>query len=408
SFFARAAQVLAEADDLTATLDRLAELAVSTVGEVCLIDVVAEDGRLARMAAKHRDPALQPLVDRLLAEFPPEPGSDHPAVRAIASGEATWSQDMSEALLRSIARGDDHFALARTLGFRSYVTVPLSASDCVVGAMTCVSTSHRFGRDEIAFAQDLGCHVASAVERARRYESAFRTSTILQSSLLPSRVPQPPGVVVDTRYLTANQGLEVGGDFYDLLVLPAGDVLFMVGDVAGHDRDAAAQMGHLRSAARALAGRAPAPSALISALRSVWELLGFERIATMVVGLLDPSTGTLAIGSAGQYPPLLVGASGATFLPVPPGPPLGVETPRSDVWRGTIEADQVLLVYTDGAVDERRAGSDESMAHLAQIAADGERNPVAVCDRVVAGIASERRDDVAFLALSLALPLGPS
>ncbi len=408
SFFARAAQVLAEADDLTATLDRLAELAVSTVGEVCLIDVVAEDGRLARMAAKHRDPALQPLVDRLLAEFPPEPGSDHPAVRAIASGEATWSQDMSEALLRSIARGDDHFALARTLGFRSYVTVPLSASDCVVGAMTCVSTSHRFGRDEIAFAQDLACHVASAVERARRYESAFRTSTILQSSLLPSRVPQPPGVVVDTRYLTANQGLEVGGDFYDLLVLPAGDVLFMVGDVAGHDRDAAAQMGHLRSAARALAGRAPAPSALISALRSVWELLGFERIATMVVGLLDPSTGTLAIGSAGQYPPLLVGASGATFLPVPPGPPLGVEAPHSDVWRGTIEADQVLLVYTDGAVDERRAGSDESMAHLAQIAADGERNPVAVCDRVVAGIASERRDDVAFLALSLALPLGPS
>jgi serine phosphatase RsbU (regulator of sigma subunit) len=167
-------------------------------------------------------------------------------------------------------------------------------------------------------------------------------------------------------------------------------------------------MGHLRSAARALAGRAPAPSALISALRSVWELLGFERIATMVVGLLDPSTGTLAIGSAGQYPPLLVGASGATFLPVPPGPPLGVEAPHSDVWRGTIEADQVLLVYTDGAVDERRAGSDESMAHLAQIAADGERNPVAVCDRVVAGIASERRDDVAFLALSLALPLGPS
>ncbi len=401
SFFAQAAQVLAEADDLAATLVRLADLAVTKVGEICLIDVVAEDGHLARMAAKHRDPALQPLVDRLLAEFPPDPRSEHPAVRAITTGEPTWSEDMSEALLRAMTLSDEHFALARSLGFRSFVTVPLAASGTVVGAMTSVSTSHSFGRDEIIFAEDLASHVASVVERARRYESVFRTSMILQSSLLPPRVPEAPGVVVDTRYLTANQGLEVGGDFYDLLVLPAGDVLFMVGDVAGHDRDAAAQMGHLRSAARALAGRSPTPSALISALRSVWGLLGFERIVTMVVGLLDPSSGELAIGSAGHYAPLLVGASGAAFLPVPPGPPLGVEAPRSDVWRGKIEAGQVLLAYTDGAVDERTVGSDESMAHLAEIAAVGERSPVAVCDRVVAGIASQRRDDVALLALSL-------
>ena len=401
SFFAQAAEVLAEADDLAGTLDRLADLAVLTIGEICLIDVVAEDGRLARMAAKHRDPALQPLVARLRAEFPPDPGSEHPAVRAIASGEATWSEDMSEELLRATTRSGEHFELVRELGFRSYLTVPLAASDCVVGAMTSVSTSLSFRRDDIAFAEELARHVASVVDRARRYEAAFRTSKILQSSLLPPRVPEAPGVIVETRYLTANQGLEVGGDFYDLLVLPAGDMLFMVGDVAGHDRDAAAQMGHLRSAARALAGRSPAPSALLSALRSVWGLLGFERIATMVVGLLDPSTGELAIGSAGHYPPLLVGARGATFLPVPPGPPLGIDAPRSDVWRGKIDAGHVLLAYTDGAVDERAAGSDESMAHLAEVAADGEQTPVAVCDRVVAGIASERRDDVALLALSL-------
>jgi GAF domain-containing protein len=404
SFFARAAQVLAEADDLAATLDRLAELAVSTIGEVCLIDAVGEDGHLTRMAAKHRDPTLQPLVDRLLAEFPPDPGSEHPAVRAIVSAEATWSEDMSEELLRATTRSDEHFAIARTLGFRSYVTVPLAAADAVVGAMTCVSTSHSFGRDEIAFAEELAGHVAAVVERASRYESAFRTSTILQSSLLPQHVPEVPGVRVETRYVTANQSLEVGGDFYDLLVLPAGDVLFMVGDVAGHDRAAAAQMGHLRSAARALAGRAPAPSALLSALHSVWDLLGFERITTMVVGLLDPSTGTLSIASAGHYPPLLVGKWGATFLPVPPGPPLGVDAARAEAWRGRIEPGQVLLAYTDGAVDERAAGSDRSMAHLAEVAADGERTPVAVCDRVVAGIASERRDDVALLALSIERP----
>lgn len=400
SFFARAAQVLAEANDLAATLDRLADLAVATIGEICLIDVVTEDGGIARMVAKHHDPALQPLVERLRTEFPPDPTGAHPAVRAISSGEATWSEDMPEEFLRATTVSDEHLAVVRALGFRSYLTVPLVRSTRVVGSVTCVSTGHRFRREDMSFAEELARHVAAVVDNAQRYESAFRTSQILQSSLLPPLLPEVGGITAETRYLTANRGLEVGGDFYDVLTLPAGSTLFMVGDVAGHDRDAAAQMGHLRSAVRALAGHTSSPAELVSAVRAAWGLLGFERIATAVVGLLDAS-GEISVTSAGHYPPLLLTPSSATFLPIVPGPPLGMEAPPGAEWHGRLERGQVLLGYTDGAIDERGAGSEASMANLARVASAGELTPVGVCDRVVAAIASERRDDVALIALAV-------
>lgn len=401
SFFASAAQVLAEADDLAETLDRLAGLAVSTIGEICLIDVIGEDGRIARMAAKHRDPGLQPLVERLRTEFPPDPEGKHPAVRAITSGESTWAEHISDEFLRETTVSDGHLALVRELGFHSYLTVPLVASGSVVGSVTCVSTSTRFSRDDMTFAEELARHVAAVVDTARSYESAFHTSQILQSSLLPGRLPEVAGVRVETRYLTANRGLEVGGDFYDVLSLPTGHVMFTVGDVAGHDRGAAAQMGHLRSAARALAGQASTPSSLISALRAAWPFLGFERIATAFVGLLDPSSGELSVASAGHYPPLVVAASGATFLPLVPSPPLGMEAPLAAEWHGKLGAGQVLIGYTDGAIDERVAGAEESMANLIRAAESGDVTPVAVCDRLVAAISSERADDVALLAVAI-------
>jgi serine phosphatase RsbU (regulator of sigma subunit) len=174
--------------------------------------------------------------------------------------------------------------------------------------------------------------------------------------------------------------------------------------VAGHDRNAAAQMGHLRSATRALAGQVSSAAELLAALRSSWDLLGFERIATALVGSLEPASGALSVASAGHYPPLVVGGGEPYFLPMEPAPPLGMEGPVPQMWEGTLGAGQVLLAYTDGAIDERSAGSKASMERLAQVAAAGVLTPAAVCDRVVAVLAPDRADDVALLALSLSPP----
>jgi serine/threonine-protein kinase RsbW len=175
-----------------------------------------------------------------------------------------------------------------------------------------------------------------------------------------------------------------------------------IGDVAGHDRAAAAQMGQLRSASRALAGQVGSPSELIAALQWSWELMGFERIATGLFAWLDQNSGQLAIASAGHYPPLLVESGTAQYLPVKPGKPLGVSEGGSVDWVGVLERDQLLLMFTDGAIDEREIGATESMEQLAWVAATcGTTDPAVVCERIVRTLPLERIDDVALLAVRL-------
>ncbi len=196
--------------------------------------------------------------------------------------------------------------------------------------------------------------------------------------------------------------MEVGGDFYDVIVLPSGRIGFMIGDVAGHDRDAAAVMGQLRSAARALAGQVHSPAALVDALQWSWDLVGFDRIATGAFGRLDPSNGDLVMASAGHYPPLVIDGEGAQYLPVEPSSPLGAPGPKGVDWEGKLGPGQLLLLYTDGVLDERNTGYARAMDRLAAVAAAGDLHPAAVCDRIVAMLPDDRRDDVALLALRLA------
>jgi GAF domain-containing protein len=399
SFLADAAKVLAEAIDLADTLDRLASLAVRFLGDVCLIDVVAEDGQLTRMVARHRDPAYQRQTDRLRTEFPPDPAGHHPAVEVVRTGRTLWSARMPEEFMRSTTRDEEHLTLIKMLGFRSYVSVPLSGDDEILGSVTLVSTTRPYSADDASFAGTLAQQVAAVVDNARRYDSSVRTSHTLQQSLLPQSLPHVPGLRVHTRYLAASRSLEVGGDFYDLVTLPDGRVLFVIGDVAGHDRTAAALMGHLRSAARALAGQVDTPGGLIASLRQSWPLLGFDRIATVLFGNLDPTSGDLLLASAGHYPPLLVTGAGASYLEVEPDTPLGAPSSHVGDWHGTLEPDDLLVLFTDGAIDERNIGSERSMTDLMSVATAGSRDPALVCDRIVDMLEADRVDDVALLAL---------
>jgi serine/threonine-protein kinase RsbW len=253
----------------------------------------------------------------------------------------------------------------------------------------------------VAFAQELAQQVAAVVANAQRFERADQTAHVLQESLLPQRPPEIPGVRTATRYLPSTRGLNVGGDFFDLVVLPSQRLGFMIGDVAGHDRSAAAMMGQLRSAARALAGQVTSPGELVAALKWSWDLLGFERLATGLFGELDPGTGELILASAGHHPPLMVEAGGTRYLPVAPASPLGAPETEVAEWHGLIRPGQLLLLYTDGVIDDRGIGAEASMDRLARIVADGEVEPQAVCQRVIEALATERVDDVALLALTL-------
>jgi serine/threonine-protein kinase RsbW len=158
-------------------------------------------------------------------------------------------------------------------------------------------------------------------------------------------------------------------------------------------------MGQLRACARILAGQGNRPVGLIAVLQSCWDFLGFDRLATALIGQIDPSTGELILASAGHLPPLLVDETEADFIPIVPTVPLGAGGQPAIAVTMTLHLGQTLVLYTDGVLGERAWGVDEGMEQVRKAALCG-GDPHAICQRIIE-IHSGRDDDVALIAISL-------
>jgi PAS domain S-box-containing protein len=170
---AEAGAVLSPLLDDGATLDALARLAVPLLADLCLIDMVQDDGAVHRAAAAHADPAKQALVDEL-RRYPPEPGGHHPAMRALRSGRAEVTDQVDDATLVATARNAAHLEVVRRLGFTSYLCIPLTARGRALGVLTLISTDghRRYDADDLALAEELARRAALAVDNARLYREA--------------------------------------------------------------------------------------------------------------------------------------------------------------------------------------------------------------------------------------------
>jgi serine/threonine-protein kinase RsbW len=409
AFLLDAARLLAGSTSVRETLERLAALTVPRLADVCVLDLATEDG-LSRPVARHRDPALQPLVDELRAWHLPLRGRPHPSVRALSEGRSQWVRSVDEDVLAEITTGPRHLDLGRRLGIAEILSVPLLVEGRPLGVLTLLADRERrgFTAADLEVAEQLTLQVALVVDRAQRYEQEVRTSHTLQASLLPAEPPEVPGMALAVRYLPATRGVEVGGDFYDVTTLPDGDVALVVGDVVGHDITAAATMGQLRSVHRALLGEACGPGDVVARLQAGWPLLGLQRMATALFGLLEPATGRLRLASAGHLPPLLVSDEGARYLPVRPGRMLGAPPGPAAEWSCTLPPGATLLLFTDGLVEHAEgagqppADLDAGLDRLQQAAAGAAgTGPGDLCDCLLAALAGEHRaDDIALLALA--------
>ena len=404
AFLYEASTVIAAAADFVETVDRLAEVAVPELGDICIIDIVDdESGELRRMAARHADPARQSLVDRLRTDYHPR-AEPHPSVEALKDRQSRWSAELADDDLRAMTYNQVHFDLVRELGVTGYMVVPLVTEDRVLGSITILSagSERRFGPGDLALAEELAGQVATVVAKTRRYELEHETSHTLQASLLPARLPSVPGLAIAVRYLPGTRDVEVGGDFYDVLSLPNGVVAVTVGDVAGHDITAAATMGQLRSAFRALIGEVDGPAALLRKVQDNWDLLDLDRMATAAWASLDPRTGALAIASAGHPPPLLIADGRGVFVPVEPCAPLGAPVTEVVDWKTTMPRGATLLLFSDGLVEDRLQDIEVGLDRvLAAALAAGTTDPERMCDAILAEVAGEERsDDVALLAIT--------
>jgi PAS domain S-box-containing protein len=402
-FLLLATQVLSDVVDFREMVERLAQVAVPVLADICLIDIADEDGQMRRMAAWHADPAKRALAEELRTRFPPDPGGDHPTMAVMRSGRSMWSAEMSDEFMRKTSRNERHYSILKQLGFTSYMTVPLRVpNQQVLGTVTLVSagSGRRFSEKDLGLAEQLAKQVGSVVLRARAYDRERRISHDLQRNLLPDAIPAIPGWQVAARYLPAAVGYEVGGDWYDVVPMTDDAVALVVGDVEGHDLGAAKVMSRLRHLLGMLVLEERDPGRALERLNRITLVGGTERLATVLVGVLDTGRGVVTLSSAGHHSPVRVGVGQAVELPVPPGPPLGVQPCQYKTCEFEIE-DGCLVMFTDGLVERRSAHLDRRLAQLeASMRASASTEPDHIADEVIEAMTADdlRSDDIVVLA----------
>jgi serine phosphatase RsbU (regulator of sigma subunit)/anti-sigma regulatory factor (Ser/Thr protein kinase)/putative methionine-R-sulfoxide reductase with GAF domain len=250
----------------------------------------------------------------------------------------------------------------------SYLAVPVtSRSGQVLGAILLGHPERgRFDSHVQQHVESLARQAALALENALLYERERSTAETLQRSLLPEGFPAVPGVAMAARYVAGGAGLEVGGDWYDTLMLPGGEVALVIGDVVGKGVPAAAAMGQLRNALRAYAVQDGSPRGVVHLLNEIALQLQTPRMATLLYAVLDPSTWTLTYINAGHLPPLVIGRDGAVAeLDVGRSVPLGVSSDAvfQEV-ASPFDPGSTLLLYTDGLVESRGVRLKDGIARL--------------------------------------------
>jgi phosphoserine phosphatase RsbU/P len=285
-------------------------------------------------------------------------------------------------------------------GIRSLVGVPLLVHGAVFGVLH-VGTVHDrvFTADDAALLQLAADRAALAVQSLQSRED-HSAALALQRSLMPAALPAVRGAEIAARFVPGSG--RVGGDWYDVFVLPSGELGLVVGDVAGSGLSAAVIMGRMRSALRAYALEFPGPADVLHKLDQKMQY--FEEsdvMATVSYAVLDPNSGRLAISSAGHLPPVIAapGQHGA-MAQIAVDPAIGIADPfHRRVTTLALVPGAVLCLYTDGLVERRDEPIDDGITRLCQAVTPGP--PEEVCVSAMQTLVGHQSpsDDIALLVV---------
>lgn len=231
------------------------------------------------------------------------------------------------------------------------------------------------------------------------YRTQHGVAETLQTALLPHHLPQMPGLAVASRYLAGTEGIDVGGDWYDLISLADDRMFFTVGDVSGRGLSAATMMSRLRHTITAYAVEGAHPAIVLAKVSALIDLERDGHFATALCGVIDRASGSVTIANAGHPPPVCISEDGAHPIQAPVGPPLGVGNQYQETTIA-LNPGAVVLAYTDGLIERRGETIDAGIARLCDVAAtatDLETLLDAVLSALMPDGAAE--DDTAILAL---------
>jgi phosphoserine phosphatase RsbU/P len=385
TFLAEASELLAQSLDVDLTMALIPQLVVPRLGQWCAVHTTDEWGRLRFAAASHADEAVLPELHKVLREDGP---------------------DSVQARLREASRSGSQMPIGGPMdGF----AVPLVARGQRLGTLAVGRhLRHRHDPDEVAVLEDVARRASLAIENARIHAERRRVAHTLQQSLLPPVLPVVDGIGFAAEYVPTGDDADVGGDFYDVVPLPDGRWLVVVGDVSGKGVQAAAVTGLVRDVIRVLVGDGkPLPEALARLNETLVERGGGRYCTLALAAVAQSHDGRLDVELhlAGHDRPVLVRGDGRTSFVGTGGTALGlldsIATPAASVPLGPGDA---LIFYTDGVTERRRGrelfGLDrlrDAAAPLAGYSAD----VVAARLRSTAiGFSLEApRDDIAILVL---------
>ncbi|OQQ13834.1 phosphatase [Streptomyces sp. M41(2017)] len=286
---------------------------------------------------------------------------------------------------------------------KAWAFLPLLTSGQPVGCcILSYDQPHTFSADERAVLTSLSGLIAQALDRAQLYDAVHNLALGLQEALLPRMLPKVPGLAMAARYLPASRGMDIGGDFYDVVRLNATTIAAVIGDVQGHNVAAAALMGQVRTAIHATAD-AP-PNHVLAHTNRVMADLGTDLLVSCLYIRIDLRDGQATLASAGHPPPLLhqPGRPGLV-LELDPAPPLGIDIGAPyPVTQLSLPLGGTLALYTDGLTEVPGTDADQKAADLAEhLGQHHDESVESLIDRLIhhAWPTGRHTDDTALLLL---------
>ncbi len=408
AFFALASDVLGSTLDVHTTLQRIARLAIASLGEWCQIDLPDAHGALRVAVAAHQDPQKEALLSKLIGQriYNADARLGPPAVHRDFKPQML--QHVDDQAVAHVIPDPAHRAVYRDIGYAAGLMVPLRIHDRVLGVLGIASDdpTRLYTDFDVTTALELARRGAIALENAQSFAREHRVSTTLQRALLPTSLPHGDGVRFASAYSAAAsaQGEAVGGDWYDAFPLEGGRIALSMGDVAGHGVEAAVSMGVVRQAIRAAALQLHAPREVLAHANRVTMLEHAHPMITALMGVYNPHTRELTYSIAGHPPPVVVHADGTLQLLNESGPPMGdaFDEVLLEQHRVILQEGDALVLFTDGLIEYERdvLRAEQRLHEVLSLRAFLEReNPAqAIIDAV---LDAPQCDDIAVLVVAI-------
>jgi PAS domain S-box-containing protein len=410
-FLARINDALAAATTRQEVMANVGRAAVPRLGDWCSVFVLVPGSDVPEVETAHLDPAMVAYAKELQQRFPYDPAATSGMAKVIRTGEMEVYRTLDEAAIGLLDASDEERDIVRDLELWSSIAVPLVKNGRIIGGLQLVMTRSRrnYTEEDVTLVEAVAARVGSSLENMRLSEEQRSIASTLQASLLPVDLPAIGGVQTSVRYWASGEGVEVGGDFYDVFRISPGRWGVVVGDVCGKGPRAAAITGMARHTIASAAWHGDEPATVLENLNRAILERHPESFCTAVYGTLDarPGGSRLTFACGGHPLPIAVRADGTVEtigsygMLIGAFDQLGLVTTIADFGPG-----DTLVLYTDGVTDVPPPNgiTGEEFTRLVATASVQTATAEELADHLQEELASilaieERDDDIALLIL---------